>query len=214
MPLIKKKADQIYEALKQEILSQNIKFGEKLTGRGLQERFGVSSSPVRDAINRLYLEGFLDEISNSGARVIPFDYKRAIEINEVISMLNREALILSAIQASNVTSRLEEILNQQKIHISDDVYFALDRQFHQTFFDFCGNSRLSQLYSEHSALWSLLLEFVNADKETHREKFVSQHQVIYDFYSKGNISEAQHHMGEHFSEVVRPLTHILESDSH
>ena len=79
-------SEQIYESLKKEILDQKIGFGEKLINRSLQEKYGVSSTPVRDAINRLYVDGLLDNISNVGARVIPFDYKvRDNAINESCS---------------------------------------------------------------------------------------------------------------------------------
>ena len=37
---------QIYDILRQDILTQRIRLGEKLTLKHLQERFGVSSTPV------------------------------------------------------------------------------------------------------------------------------------------------------------------------
>jgi DNA-binding GntR family transcriptional regulator len=210
MVVLKKRlSDQIYEAIKQDILNQNIGFGEKVTNRQIQERYGVSSTPIRDAINRLYLDGFLDEISNSGARIIPFDYKIAIEVNEVISMLNREALALSARHAAEVVPLLKDILNQQMLHIGEDLYFDFDRQFHQTFFDFCGNSRIIQLHSRHRALWLLLIRFYYADREMRREKAFSQHRQIYESYQSADIFQAQRHMEEHFHEALRPIKHVL-----
>lgn len=210
MVVIKKKlSDQIYEALKQDILNQRIGFGEKMTNREIQERYGVSSTPVRDAINRLYMDGLLDEISNSGARIIPFDHTTAIEINEVISMLSREALSLSIKNAAQVVSVLKQTLDQQQLQIEEDAYFEFDRQFHQAFFDFCGNSRIIQLYSQHSALWSLLIRFYYADKDMKREKAVSQHRQIYEAYQAADISLAQRCMEEHFHEAARPIEHVL-----
>ena len=73
--------EQIYEALRDEILAKKISFGEKLVNRELQNKFGVSSTPVRDAINRLYMDGLVDEVSKTGARIISFDLKFATEIN-------------------------------------------------------------------------------------------------------------------------------------
>lgn len=46
-------SEQIYNILKEDILCGRILMGDKLTNRELQERFQVSSTPVRDAINRL-----------------------------------------------------------------------------------------------------------------------------------------------------------------
>ena len=67
MKLMRKSlSDQIYSVLKLEILKQKIPFGSKLVNRNLQERFEVSSSPVRDAINRLYNDGLISSITQSG----------------------------------------------------------------------------------------------------------------------------------------------------
>ena len=40
-------SEQIYEILRQDILTQKIKCGTKLTLKVLQERFEVSSTPIR-----------------------------------------------------------------------------------------------------------------------------------------------------------------------
>ena len=81
-------SEQIYQLLKQDILSQKIGFGEKLINRDLQKKYGVSSTPIRDAINRLYQDGLVEDITKNGARVIAFDLTAAIEINEIITILS------------------------------------------------------------------------------------------------------------------------------
>ena len=85
MKLMRKSlSDQIYSVLKLEILKQKIPFGSKLVNRNLQERFEVSSSPVRDAINRLYNDGLISSITQSGATVVDFTLDFYIEMNEVL----------------------------------------------------------------------------------------------------------------------------------
>lgn len=46
-------AEQIYQILRNDILTLAIPFLEKLTLKTMQERFGVSSTPIRDAFTRL-----------------------------------------------------------------------------------------------------------------------------------------------------------------
>ncbi|MGI5872737.1 MAG: GntR family transcriptional regulator, partial [Bacillota bacterium] len=89
-------SEQIYELLKQDIMNRKIGFGEKLINRDLQKKYGVSSTPVRDAINRLYQDGLVEDIKRNGARVITFDLTAAIEINEIITILSVGAVELSA----------------------------------------------------------------------------------------------------------------------
>ncbi|MDR3173990.1 MAG: GntR family transcriptional regulator [Treponema sp.] len=203
--IVKKKLhEQVYEILKQDILEQRIGFGEKLTNRGLQERYGVSSTPVRDAINRLYLEGLLDEISQGGARVIPLDYKRTVDVNELMYILNKEAIAMSAERAAPemVAAHLQRALEEQSENIYNDLYYQYDLQFHHVFFDFCGNSELSHLYTQHSGLWMLLLKFYHAVQDNSRDIAISQHAKIVGAYRSNNINLVQFLMKEHFDVAV------------
>jgi DNA-binding GntR family transcriptional regulator len=206
-----KLSDQVYDALKQDILNQIFGFGEKVTNRDLQERYGVSSTPVRDAINRLYHDGFLDKISTSGARIISFDFKIALEVIEVMSMLNREALSLSMkyTPREKVILQLKETLDNQLQYINDDSYFEYDRQFHQLFFDFCGNARIRHIYSQHGVLWLLLVKFYYADKEMTRDRAVLQHQHVFEAYRQGDIPLALRYIDDHFNDAIRPLSRML-----
>ena len=52
-------SEQIYEILRNDILTQKIPCGEKLTLNTLKERFQVSSTPIRDALTRLEKDGLL-----------------------------------------------------------------------------------------------------------------------------------------------------------
>ena len=67
-------SDQIYSQLRKDIIFKKIPLGTKLVNRQLQEEFGVSSSPIRDAINRLQQDGIIVEVNNTGATVISLDY--------------------------------------------------------------------------------------------------------------------------------------------
>lgn len=62
--------DQVYDRLKERIVTFKIPFGSRLNVSRLQEEFGVSSTPVREALNRLLNEGLIEYENNVGARVI------------------------------------------------------------------------------------------------------------------------------------------------
>lgn len=72
MALIKRVSlvDQVYEKLKERIVQLKVPFGSKLNVSKLQEEYGVSSTPVREALNRLLNEGLIEFENNVGARVI------------------------------------------------------------------------------------------------------------------------------------------------
>lgn len=62
--------DQVYEKLKERIVGLELPFGSKLNVSRLQEEYGVSSTPVREALNRLLNEGLIEFENNVGARVV------------------------------------------------------------------------------------------------------------------------------------------------
>ena len=80
-------SEQIYNILKEDILAGTIPLGAKLTNRELQERFQVSSTPIRDAINKLNQDGLIGEVTKTGAQLISFDFEYSGELNEFILAL-------------------------------------------------------------------------------------------------------------------------------
>ena len=82
--------DQVYEKLRERIVQLKIPFGSKLNVSKLQEEYGVSSTPVREALNRLLNEGLIEFENNVGARVIditPDDVRQIQEISFAYQML-------------------------------------------------------------------------------------------------------------------------------
>lgn len=211
MVVKKSLSEQVYETLRGEILEQKIGFGEKLINRDLQERFGVSSTPVRDAINRLHLDGLVVDISNGGSRVIDFDYQMALEVNEIVAVLSMDAVELSAQKADldEVVEKLEACIQKQIEHIDSYLYFQYDEQFHMIFFDYCFNERFRMLYTQHNALWELLIRFYYKDKESTRGRAIERHEQIVAAYKNGNIQQARHFMEKHFIDAVRPFAKLL-----
>ena len=65
-------SEQIYQILRNDILTQKIPCGKKLTLKLLQERFQVSSTPIREALTRLTQDQLVSYYSNVGIRVISF----------------------------------------------------------------------------------------------------------------------------------------------
>ena len=63
-------SEQIYHILREDILSQKIPCHARLTLKMLQERFGVSSTPIREALTRLINEKLISYYSNVGVSVV------------------------------------------------------------------------------------------------------------------------------------------------
>lgn len=203
-PLIKQTlSDQIYERLKEDIITHRIGFGEKLVNRELQQKFGVSSTPVRDAINHLYLDGLLDDITNGGARVISFDLTFALEVNEVVMILTHGAICATArenrLQELGVI--LKQAIDEQKnVHTLED-YIQVDRRFHQAFFTCCGNEHLNQTYQQYTVLFEMLVR-LSQTRGGQRAESMVEHQKIYGCCRNEDVDGLEHEMELHYQSAA------------
>ncbi len=87
---------QIYDILRQDILTQQIRLGEKLTLKQLQERFGVSSTPIREALTRLTEDELVVSCSNIGVNVISIEEQDLKELYEFMGDLDALAILYTS----------------------------------------------------------------------------------------------------------------------
>ncbi len=192
-------SEQIYNILKNEIISGTIPLGSKVTNRELQERFLVSSTPVRDTINKLYQDGLVKGVTKTGAQVISFDYEYATEINEFIAAISSVALTMTVAKGTDkeVTKHLKESLKKQAAASDDDAYFDADFHFHKSFFDFCGNQFLKETYKRYNLIRFLLIKSAIRSAED-RSCSIKQHGDIVNAYSVGQFGLASQLLEQHY----------------
>lgn len=209
----KRLSEQIYDILKMEILKSEIPFGEKLVNRQLQERFGVSSSPVRDAINRLYQDGLVSSIDKTGATVVEFDYDFFLEVNEILLYIINTGVKLSYEKSDidEVSNYLEEYIDLQEKHIGTDAFFDYDYKFHKTFIDYSLNSRLKKLFKEYNVLHEMLVRnFYSPATLQIQEDSIKIHKEIKDAFSKGNEVLARKLTEKHYKVAEKIFKDILK----
>ena len=100
--------DQVYDKLRERIVQLKIPFGSKLNVSKLQEEYGVSSTPVREALNRLLNEGLIEFDNNVGAHVIDITEKDVREIQE-ISFSYQMVAARNALRNGDAQQMAEEI---------------------------------------------------------------------------------------------------------
>ncbi|MBQ3436985.1 MAG: GntR family transcriptional regulator, partial [Fusobacterium sp.] len=147
-------SEQIYKILKNDIINHKINFGEVIVNRNLQERFNVSSTPVRDALLRLKEDGIIDEITRSGAKIIDFNPKFARQVNEFIMIITLGA-IEHSLNIENTSMFIENLLKYidlQKKNIETNFYYEYDYYFHKTIFDFSKNPLLKELFKKYNLI--------------------------------------------------------------
>lgn len=196
-------SDQIYEILKRDILTGKIKFGEMLVNRDLQNRFDVSSTPVRDAILKLHTDGLIDSIERTGSKVIDFTLDFALEVNEVLMYIVQWGMI-SAFKKGDIDTISSETFQNiefQREHLGTERYFDYDYKFHKTFVDHSKNSRLIKLFKEYNVLHEVLVRTFYTPQNTADKQGVSiqKHVDIANAFKNKDIDLATKLTEEHYN---------------
>lgn len=143
-------SDQVFEHLESDILSGKYQRGEIITELQLCAELGVSRTPVREALRRLFQEHLIEE-TPKGTMVLgitPKDYRDMSEIRLRIEELAIRGFVQNA-GADNLKA-LKEAVDFQEFYLSRedvDQLKALDGRFHEIIYSGCGSMILKDTLS-------------------------------------------------------------------
>lgn len=198
--------EQIYETLKRDIFTHKIESGSLLVNKDLQNRFGVSSSPIRDAINRLEQDGLIGKITRAGAEILTLDYKTTKNINDLMIILSMGSLDLyfNNEYRDRVINELQLLVIMQENNLYNDKFFYYDYSFHKLFFLYSENEKLIDLYNQYSVLFEMasrsLDEIFNKEILTNnREHSLQSHKEIILAFENNDLVAAKEAILEHYN---------------
>ncbi|WP_246088779.1 GntR family transcriptional regulator [Phreatobacter stygius] len=206
-------ATAIYRDLHAAIVSMQLTPGTALNEKMLTERFGVSRTPVREALIRLVEDGLVDIFPQSGtfvARIPVGLIPEAVIIRQALEDATVSRAAASATPED--MARLDDILARQKF-FSDrqdlNAFHEADEAFHETIAAISG----------HPGIWTYLKPAkVQIDRcrrltlpALGRMEFVlSEHALIRDAIAAHDVTAARAAMHKHLSAVI-PDTEKLRS---
>ena len=144
--------DAAYNALRQAILSNELKPGARLNVEELATQLGVSLTPVRGAIQRLETEGLVDTHPRSGTFVATLSMQDVEETFQIRCALECLAAELGAVRMSPEELRglrglLKELRKPMKDRAGREAHERLNSEFHAAILRGSGNRRLEEMYS-------------------------------------------------------------------
>lgn len=144
--------DRAYSALKDVLLSLDIygRRGEiRLDERALALQFGISRTPVREAMAQLEREGFVRSVPRRGIYIVRKTKREVVELIEAWAALESMAARLITENCSDEEiSHLREMFakfENGKLHVKLDEYSEVNIQFHQTIISMSKNATLIRL---------------------------------------------------------------------
>jgi DNA-binding GntR family transcriptional regulator len=138
--------DEVYQTLKKSIITLELQPEERLNDKELAEKFGISRTPVREALKRLEDEGLVESLPGSSTRVAPLKLEEAKHAFTVVAVLHALAARLACPLLKETDIEELEFSNKTlRLSIEKgDVIKAIeaDAAFHNVFLDVAGNPEI------------------------------------------------------------------------
>lgn len=206
--------DIVYEALRDAIISQVLKPGERLMETELAEEMGVSRTPVREAMRKLELESYIVMIPRKGAYVAGLSIRDINNLFEIRGALESLAAGLAAARATQEEiEAMERNLVMEATHFkSSDVIntIEVDTNFHELIYKASKNIRLQNMIKD---LRDQIQRFRTTSLAVPgRMKFaLAEHRRIVEAIADGNVQEAKQVTKEHIESAENVLLEVISN---
>jgi DNA-binding GntR family transcriptional regulator len=204
-------APQVFERLRDMIVSLRLPPGSALSRAALAAQFGVSSTPIRDALMRLEEEGLVDVFPQHATVVSRIDVRLAQQAHFLRQALELE--IVKALALKHVDALIDElngtIALQQKFTRAGDFekFMAADNDFHAQLYAATGNRALWDLVRSRSGHIDRLRR-LHLPSPGKAQDIVRHHKLIVAAISANQPDEAQRHLRQHLSGTLGYLAEI------
>ena len=216
----------VYEALREEILSGKIKLGSRLIEKDLAERFHISRTPIREAIRRLESEGLVVLTPNRGASVRDFTLKNVSDTFNLRAQIEGYACALAAENCTEEglatlknsiyqSEKALELYRQNKIAECVSQLAESNLIFHNTIISLAGNEEIPKVLTPLITLPVLIRGFYWYNYNGILNS-INQHKSIYEAIKNHDPLVARIYMEAHLftgrDNIITNLTnnHSLE----
>ncbi|KQP36249.1 GntR family transcriptional regulator [Pseudorhodoferax sp. Leaf274] len=196
-------ATQVAQRLREAIVDGQFALGEMIPEEQLATSFGVSRTPVREALNQLQLLGLVAVKPQRGSYVFEATEADVEALCEFRSLIEPRAAELAFRHAredtiAEIKAAVAEMAAARKS--KDGVrYSRADTRLHEAFVLHCGNSYLQAAYATAGAKIAALRTHLSAPADVLRPAGYEQHQQLLAYFSDGDFAAFDALMRVHVS---------------
>ncbi len=198
----------VCETLRNAIVSGILQPGERLMEIQVAEELGVSRTPVREAIRKLELEGFVVMIPRRGTYVSDLSIK---DINEVYEVRTALDVLAAELAAERITEEELEEMERLLVEIGEyieiydmDKIVEADSKFHDILYRASRNERLvgiiNNLREQLTRFRSLSMSYPGRLKD-----MLGEHTRLVEALGQRNVALAKNLAGEHMANAEQTL---------
>lgn len=202
----------VYRILRDRILSQELKAGEKLSDLRLSSELGVSRTPIREALHQLAQDGVVIAEPNRGFFVATFtrgDLEEIFELRRVLELYaierldgeeHKEELERAKFELEHVERLITNATTTAQKLEAGDAFLKTDRGFHSWLVSTVGNKRMSTIVG---GLWTQIAIFQQVEDEIPEwmQVAVDQHRAMLNRLLEEDVEGATKLMSDHLDDM-------------
>ena len=207
-------AEQVAAALKNEIVSGKLAAGTKLRQVEIAQRFGVSTTPVREAFGLLQNDGLVQIDTHKGVTVFLPTIQDLIEHYEI-----RTALEMLAVEKAAENFQAQDapplVALLDEMHTTNDPahYVELNQQFHLQLYQLAQRSRLLSMIEDlRNASNAYLHLYAAADIPRDTQRLNTEHREILAACQANDPVRAANAVRHHLQQTVAHVMNVLEQN--
>ncbi len=198
-------SEQVFQHIKRMIFSEELSGGERIPEGPIAQTFGVSRTPIREALRKLEKIGLVDIVPWSHANVVRLSQEDAKHICEARLALERVSVkLLAERSTAEDCTALHMIVNEcEKFAKQGDMSIVSEKDIdlHLELARRCGNSYLWELLNNLAALIQLLHTTAKTNADSIHES-IAGHRGIIDAVESREVSIAVELMQEHIENTM------------
>jgi DNA-binding GntR family transcriptional regulator len=208
-----------YSYLKSIILNKQLVFGVVYSETKYAKEIGISRTPMRDAVQRLAQEGYIDLIPNKGFILHKMTLQDSIDIYQIRCAIEGFCCLQLAkgIQTEKVQKviiKLEDSLKQQENVINGNnsipEFTFFDNLFHQEIVNSLENETMNDIFNNYlhriDTQTSKTLEYKDRMKDAY-----SEHKKIFDTIKNGDVDQIYFVTMEHLEKPKWIMSQMTDS---
>ena len=207
--------EQVYEALRDEILKGNLKPGQRLPINTIADHLGISATPVRDAVLHLNTDGLVEIIPRRGTFVSVLKRKNIQEVFDARRIIECAAAERATKPQEDVVEQMKKLVNEIASLREDERfrdyrrYIDLDVKFHHCLVELLENKLVTRIYEQ--LHWPLQVVRMLSYADYHRASgTVSEHQAILQGLVKKDVLEAEVAIRDHLDHAEADLLRRMQ----
>jgi len=189
--------------ISEQIMTGELKPGEKLVEQDYAKKYGTSRAPIREAIYLLTIEGLVERIPRKGAIVKEYTEDEIYDLLEIRNML--ENMAMERIKKHGIEQNLLKEMNQllKKMKKVKDVYSytKLNHAFHMYLIEMSKSETIKDMYLR-LGLPLLRIQSISFAYEKNIKKSIAEHEIIIHLLEAQKVNEVSAVLSKHNEDVI------------